>query len=277
MSLPGIIETPVEVDRLVERVDYAVIGPSDGRRRVLGSRPPYRGICHLERSFGAAGARPSGCTGFLVAPGLVVTAGHCVFSPLRRSGPRRIQVVPGRDGPRAPFGASWGARWYAHPAFVARFDPRYDYGVVVLARRFETPRPDFRLTVLTAAQLEDVRAARLVRVAGYPADKGRGEMWAHAERLDKFGQHLVHYSIDTCPGHSGAPVWLDAGDGRAQVIAIHTRGPRPSARGPWGCRPGAPLAPPGHFNAGVRMTDEVRDAIRRAASGGGPLVQVGGD
>jgi glutamyl endopeptidase len=275
MSLPGIIETPVEADRLVERVDYAVIGPSDGRERISGTRSPYSGICHLERDFGSTGGRPSGCTGFLIAPGLAVTAGHCVFSPLRRSAPRRIRVIPGRDGARMPFGTAWGARWYAHPAFVARADPRYDYGLVVLAHHFEAPRPSFRLSVLTAPQLEEVRAARLLRVAGYPADKRRGEMWAHSERLDRFGHRLVHYSIDTCPGHSGAPVWLEARDGTAQVIAIHTRGPRPSARGPWGCRPGAPFAPPGHFNAGVRMTEDVRNAIRRAASDSGPLIQVG--
>jgi glutamyl endopeptidase len=101
-------------------------------------------------------------------------------------------------------------------------------------------------------------------------------MWAHAERLDRFGRQLIQYSVDTCPGHSGAPVWLDA-DGPAKVIAIHTRGPRPSAHGPWGCRPGAPLAPAGHFNAGVRVTETMRQAIDAAVRGLGPLTRVGTD
>ena len=42
--------------------------------------------------------------------------------------------------------------------------------------------------------------------------------------------------------------------GPPEVIAVHTAGPRPHAGGPWGCRPGVPLAPAGFSNRGVRMT-----------------------
>jgi V8-like Glu-specific endopeptidase len=88
-------ETPsLVLDRLADRADYAIIGPTDGRTRVLQtSRPPYAAVCQIERDFGDG--RLSGCSGFLVSPSVVVTAGHCVFSRPRhlmlgRGAPRRI-------------------------------------------------------------------------------------------------------------------------------------------------------------------------------------------
>ena len=74
-------ETPsLVLDRLADRADYAIIGPTDGRTRVLQtSRPPYAAVCQIERDFGDG--RLSGCSGFLVSPNVVVTAAHCVFSP----------------------------------------------------------------------------------------------------------------------------------------------------------------------------------------------------
>lgn len=269
MTLAGTIRTPVEIDRLVERMDYAVLGPSDGRRRVRRPGPPYDSVCHIERDFGEG--RLSGCTAFLVGPRLAVTAGHCLYSLLRRRGPRRIRVTPGRDGVHRPHGSLWAARWAVHPRFVAGADPRYDYGVIILPRPFGRLRPALQLRPMTSAALAAARASRLAHIAGYPSDKRKGQLWTHAERLDRIGGRLLLYSVDTCPGHSGAPVWLRGASGTADVVAIHTRGPRPSAQGPWGCRPGAPLAPPGHFNAGVRVTPEVVAAIRQALAGGGPL------
>lgn len=269
------IRTPVALDRLLERLDYAVIGPTDGRSRVRDPRPPYDAVCHIGRDFGDG--RLSGCTAFLISPQVAVTAGHCIFSLRRRRAARRILVTPARDGRRRPYGAIWALRWFAHPRFLSRTDPRFDYGVIVLPRRFPGLVPRLKLRSLSSAALAKVRANRLLHIAGYPSDRSQGELWTHAERMDRFGARLMLYSVDTCPGHSGAPVWIEAPDGHGDVLAVHTRGPRPSARGPWGCRPGAPMAPPGHFNAGIRITDEVRSAVARAVVGEGPLQLVGSD
>src|SRR6266508_1700907 len=118
---------PVALDRLADRADYAVIGPTDGRTRVLRtSRSPYAAVCHIERDFGDG--HLSGCTGFLVRPTIVLTAGHCVFSRLRRlltgrGAPIRVRITPGRDGATGfPFGSQWALRWYAHRRFVDRGD-----------------------------------------------------------------------------------------------------------------------------------------------------------
>jgi len=82
------------LDRLADRADYAIVGPTDGRTRVLQtSRPPYAAVCQIERDFGDG--RLSGCSGFLVAPNVLVTAAHCVFSRPRHLllGPLLPQII----------------------------------------------------------------------------------------------------------------------------------------------------------------------------------------
>ena len=276
-------DIPVFLDRLTDAADYAVIGPVDGRRQVLDTRAaPFAAICHLERDFGDG--RLSGCTGFLASPRLVVTAGHCVFSPIRRVvgapfAPVSIQVIPGRSSPEGapPFGAVNGRRWYAHRQFRRSAARPFDIGLIVLERDAEGPAP-LRLTAPSDEELRRVRQTRLLHVSGYPSDKPRGTQWTHEERLDRKNARELFYSIDTCPGHSGAPVWVErAGDGARTVIGIHTAGPRPHERGVWGCRPGAPMAPQGMLNRGVRLTPEVLVAIQMFVSGASsPLfVQTG--
>lgn len=264
------IGTPVVMDRLVERLDHAVVGPTDGRLRVRRTTvSPYNSVCHIERDFGTG--RLSGCSAFLVAPRLLLTAGHCLFSPSRRRPPRGIRISPGRNGANRPFGAQWASAWFAHPQFFKAFDPRYDYGVILLPKPFAGLTPAFVPRALSTARLARVRQRHPLRIAGFPSDKPRGQMWDHTEQLDRISKRVLHYSVDTCPGHSGAPVWMRSRTGSALVLAIHTRGPRPSAHGPWGCRPAAPLAPAGALNAGVRITPEVLAAVRSALCGRGPL------
>ncbi len=253
-------ETPnLWLDRTADNSDYAVIGPTDGRTRVLNSRAsPYSAVCHVERDFG--NGRFSGCSGFLVAPNIVITAGHCLHSAIRarlrhRATPARIRVTPGRNGPNPPFGAFIGTRWYVPRRFVSHMDRESDYGILVLDRPVPPAVRPLALRALSDIELQQVRAQRLLHIAGYPGDKPHGTMWEHAERLDRHTQRSLFYSIDTCPGHSGSAIWSRLQQsGPATVIGIHVAGPTPHARGPWGCRPGVPMAPAGMFNRGIRVT-----------------------
>ena len=110
-----------QLDRLVDRADYAVIGPTDARTRVVSAtRAPYWAVCQVQRDFGDG--KFSGCSGFLIAPNIVLTAGHCVFSAARallkkRATPSRIQIIAGRNGTATPFGVRWAKRWYFPSAF----------------------------------------------------------------------------------------------------------------------------------------------------------------
>jgi V8-like Glu-specific endopeptidase len=262
-------QTPLFLDKLADAADYAVIGPTDNRTQVLDARRfPYAAICHLERDFG--NGRLTGCTGFLVAPRIVVTAGHCVHSVPRQllgrpPSPTRIRVTPGRNGRNsAPFGSQWAAAWRPHPAFAQRRDAKRDIGVVVLPRPFVGIRRFLPLGTPGDAAMREIRRLRLLHVAGYPGDKPPGTAWEHSERLDRFTARSLFYSVDTCPGHSGSPVWVETGPQRAaEVIGVHVAGPRPHEGGAWGCRPGVPMAPAGAFNRGVRLSQARRRDLQR--------------
>jgi glutamyl endopeptidase len=161
-----------------------------------------------------------------------------------------------------PFGWQWAKSWRPNPAYRARPSPENDIGIIELERPFSPSPGFFRLWSPSRQDLERVRARRLIHVSGYPADKPEGTQWEHAERLDRVGERQLFYSVDTCPGHSGSPVWIHrVQGGPAEVIAVHTAGPRPHAGGAWGCRPGVPLAPAGLFNRGVRLIPPLRRAI----------------
>jgi glutamyl endopeptidase len=264
---------PFALDRLADEADYAVVGPTDGRRRVLHTdRRPHSAVCQIERDFGDG--RLTGCTAFLIGPTRLLTAAHCITSPIRHrlglpSQAVRIRVTPGRGSSAArPFGSQWAKAWRPNPGYRSRPSAENDFGVIELERPF-TPSPGFlRLWSPSRQELERLRGNRLVHISGYPADKPPGTQWEHAERLDRITDRQLLYSVDTCPGHSGAPVWVHRSQGgAAEVIAVHTAGPAPHSGGAWGCRPGVPLAPAGLFNRGVRLTPPVLRAIASGLRG----------
>jgi glutamyl endopeptidase len=137
--------------------------------------------------------------------------------------------------------------------------PTIDVGLVVLPKPFR--KPD-RFMWLQPRSIQ--RTATLLTLAGYPCDKPFGTMWGHSDRIPVSGVSATHlfYPLDTCPGHSGSPIWLLGNNGIRLLLGVHTGGvnpcdndPRPGVQ----CRPtGAPVTPvPGGENCGVRLNCDV--------------------
>lgn len=261
------------LEDLAEDADYSIVGPRDNRvHEIATTRFPLNTICHLGRDFGDG--RWRGCSAFLVGSRSVVTAAHCIYNVRVRRAPRRIRVVPGRrDRDTFPYGQRFAIAAYVPRAFVqpnqgsARNRVIHDYGVIILDRPFSSLRRFMRMQALPDRELDALRHRGLITIAGYPADRPVGTLWSHAERLKRISPQRLFYSIDTCPGHSGSPIWIRRPREGPTVIGIHTSGILDEQGRSYGCGPNTVLAPPGLVNAGIRLTNLVISNIRSPGAG----------
>jgi hypothetical protein len=201
------------------------IGPGHALQNgTAPTRPEARAVVHL--AIERAGAHRA-CTGVLIAPTLVLTAGHCVFGAAAIS----AQAISGK---------SWGASveaqlWTAHPlwagpkirdgwdrAITARTSAHYvDLGLVALSAPIAGTEP----LSLASAQPETgarVRAVGLhrTRLLERPIGLSAGA----AIMVGRFGAPAVfrvagEQGVAWCPGDSGSPI-LGGPVDRPTVVGI---------------------------------------------------------
>jgi hypothetical protein len=223
-------------------------------------------------------------TGTLIAPRVVLTARH-VLRPVRR-----MRITPAADL------CAQSRRTVATPPFLEasaahfRTHPTLDFGIIILPRAFQLPshrsgtRPS-PYPFLLLQPRSDIRTATLPTIAGYPCDKPLGTLWGHSNRIPITGVSSTHlrYTIDTCPGHSGSPIWLLGNDGIRLLLGVHTNGPARCDNDPRvgvqcrrpRCGQNFAVSPVAGQNSGVRVTCDVIRTIQnwcRQAGVAGPIV-----
>lgn len=226
-----------------------VILGTDDRVRVTNNQVyPWRCICSLLITS-STGAQYIG-TGWLVAPRLLLTAGHCVYMSDEGGWVTQIEVIPGRDATNRPFGSAIATDFRSVSGWTRDTDSDYDYGAIILptGHRFGDQLGWFGYACRTDDYLRNVT----LNLSGYPGDGGKapnqvdGTQWFASRTVKDVLERQITYEIDTYGGQSGSPVWEMATDGSRYGVAVHT----------WG----TPVS-----NGGTRITGELFDNIVRWA------------
>lgn len=175
-----------------------------------------------------------------------------------------IRVTPGADF--SPNTTERNKKPATPPSILAgssqfRVDENLDYGVIILPRPFSRPNKFMMLQPRS-----DLKTATLLTIAGYPCDKPLGTMWGHSGRISLTDLTKTHlsYTIDTCPGHSGSPIWLLGNNEIRLLLGVHTTGMGGCVNDPTSgqCRrTGVPVTPVSGKNCGVRITCDVINNI----------------
>jgi len=209
----------------------------DKRVRITNTTAyPFRAIGQITFSL------PDGsfiCTGWLISPNTVATAGHCVHAGSGGANgfASNVRFFPGRNGASNPFGGCAARTLHTVNGWANGGDERFDYGAIKLNCSIGNQVGWFgyhsRSTTLNNIP---------IRVGGYPGDKPAGTQWEsrNCSQTATFVQcsvrasngQQVFYQNDTAGGMSGGPVYPTttiSGCGTACGIAIHAYGPHPPA------------------------------------------------
>lgn len=193
-----------------------IIG-DDTRQRLYTLAYPSRAVVLITFDTGR-------CSGSLIGPDLVLTAGHCVHSGgTGGSWSTGVTVYPGRDGPSSPW-RSCGAAWLGSViGWTQNADERHDYGVVKLNCDIGNVVGWFGFW-WQPATLKGTPAV----INGYPGDKPL-EQWSSVDSIRVSQALQVFYQNDTLGGFSGSSIWQDRAPGSKYctgpcIMAVHAYG-----------------------------------------------------
>lgn len=213
--------TPRSCDLEYEEPE-SVCGRDDRVRIRATTRVPWRLICQL--IITRRDNRTSRCTGWFIGPRTVMTAGHCVYSRAAGGWARRIQVIPGMDANRRPYGSQTGTSFRSVTGWTRNASPDYDYGAIILPNNTLGNRVGwFGFASLSTGSLRNL----LVNNSGYPGDKPFGTQWYNAGRITRVTSRRLFYMLDTAGGQSGSPTWRYR-NGQRHAVGIHAYGGCPN-------------------------------------------------
>lgn len=183
------------------------------------SAPAYRPIGQVE-DF---------CTGTLIAPNLVLTAGHCVFDLQTRQNLNVRYFTPGKSHALAPYGRIEVQKVEVHPRFRAG-SLAHDLAVLVLSEPIGlmTGWYEVHLDLVGLSSHGTILGGWKANGAmtGYPGDKQDGSMWvvACSYYLPLQAPYKWIYTCDTFGGMSGSALVMAHPTKGSVIIGIHTIG-----------------------------------------------------
>ncbi|MEK5100564.1 serine protease [Cytobacillus sp. FSL M8-0252] len=243
------IDIPEEIKDLIDKENESINSPfiepfsiigADNRTKISNTTSyPNRAIVKINALFPNDLTTVYGCTGFMVSPDTVVTAGHCIYSHDDGGWAEIVNVAPGRNGNSYPYGTHTMETLYSVTGWTRDENASYDYGAIKLSSNVgnNTGWLGFR----SYTSVVGLNAS----VTGYPCDKPTGTMWTHAGPIEFQQSYQIRYNMDTYGCQSGSPVYRNYTDTGQTAVGIHAYGTSPSA----------------NMNKGTRITQAVFDNI----------------
>lgn len=163
-------------------------------------------------------------TGWFIGPHTLMTAGHVVYIknsgvPGRDGWVRSIDVMPGRNGTKLPYGKVTSKNFRTVTGWANNGDENFDYGAIITPTNLGNTTGWFGFGVYSDSDLK----ASVGNISGYPGDQPSGTQWYDAHRIANVNARKVYYDIDTFGGQSGSAVYRIKSGGRFG-IAIHAYG-----------------------------------------------------
>lgn len=180
------------------------------------------------------------CTGFMIAPNVVATAGHCLnFGTDGGTGfflKSSFRIYPGRSGATIPYTCPGGttataSQLWTNATWNGSGAETHDYGAITLSCNIGTTTGYFGWTTGNQA------VGNPVDTQGYPGDKPSGTMWdadncSTSTVSTSFVQCTIattsstqlFYRNDTAGGQSGSPLWTVTSSSCTCAIGIHAYG-----------------------------------------------------
>jgi glutamyl endopeptidase len=229
------VDIPAELSRSVI-IEKKIIG-TDSRKPIGNTKlQPYSSIATLLITF--PGMKSAGmCTGSVIGPDAVLTAGHCVYNTTSHAFASNIRVIPGtypgaNGRPTEPFGSSSGRKLYVTSAYrtATNFWQREqsDYAVI---------RTSLPLGNKTGIRKYEVMASpatgRYLQLVGYHGDLCKAPpcspgvdafiMNASADQIRQLFTGVFNHYADSYHGSSGSPLVSNGVDAN-KIFAVHVAG-----------------------------------------------------